>query len=330
MAEGRLKPKSVSRNGTNGTRPEKIQVNSSTAGTLDQLKRDAARTPSKVIRLRDKESVTVRFLDEPFGEPGQAWTKFYEHGIQRSGGFWSRVPCHKGCQLDGNPAARAATRWLANVVDVGTGEVRLLYMTKGMVDSFIIKYERSRGKAGDREPTLMNRNWTIVRIGSDVDTKYEIDGEEIGKLEIDGRIRALSKFVKLSADEELASEVENYYGANVRAKPKTSRLEDDEDEDEEVEDLDDEDEEDEDEEDEEEEEEAPAPKRGARKPVARDDDEDEEVEDDEEADDEEEDEEDEEEDDEEPVRPARRVQRKPLPTARSRATVAKPVARTRR
>jgi len=49
-----LKPKSVSRNGSNGA-PSKITINSSTAGSLEQLKKEAARTPSRVIRLRDKE-----------------------------------------------------------------------------------------------------------------------------------------------------------------------------------------------------------------------------------------------------------------------------------
>jgi hypothetical protein len=235
-------------------------------------------------------------LEEPFGDDG--WTKYYEHGIQRNG-FWSRVPCHKSCQLDGNSNARAATRWLANVVDVGTGEVRLLYMTKSIVDSFVIKYERSRGKAGDREPTLMNRNWTIVRIGSDQDTKYEIDGEEVGRLEIDGKTVRISSFDKLSADEELIQEVENYYGANVRTKPKTSKTEDDDDEEEDIDEEEDaEDSAEEEEEDEEE---------------------------DEEEEDEEEDDEDEDEEEEEPA-PARRVQRKPLPTARAAKSV-KPASR---
>jgi|SRR5262252_6884858 len=294
-----LKPKSVSRNGSGNGMPSKISINSSQASSLEQLKKEAARTPSRVIRLRDKESVTVRFLEEPFGSP--AWTRFFEHGVQRNG-FWSRVPCHSACQLDGNSATRAATRWLANVVDVGTGEVRLLYLTKSMVDSFIIKYERSRGRSGDREPTLMNRNWTIVRIGSDTDTKYEIDGEEVAPLEIDGKRKALKNFVKLSAVDELVQEVENYYGANVRTKPKTSRLEDDEDE---------EDEEVEDEEEEEDEE---------LEDSAEDDDEEEA---DDEEDDEEDEDEDEEEEDEEPARPTRRVTRKPLPSARN----AKPVSR---
>jgi|SRR6516162_6531436 len=296
-----LKPKSVSRNGSNGA-PSKITINSSTAGSLEQLKKEAARTPSRVIRLRDKESVTVRFLEEPFGSP--AWTRYFEHGVQRNG-FWSRVPCHNACQLDGNSATRASTRWLANVVDVGTGEVRLLYLTKSMVDSFIIKYERSRGRAGDREPTLMNRNWTIVRIGSDTDTKYEIDAEEIAPLEIDGKRRAIKNFTRLSAVEELVQEVENYYGANVRTKPKTSRLEDDEDED-----LEDEEEEVEDELEEEE------------------------TDDEEEADDEEDDVEDEdeeeEEEDEEPARPTRRVTRKPLPSARTAKPVSRATAARRR
>jgi len=289
-----LKPKSVSRNGTNGTGkvPTKFTVKTSQAGNLEQLKRDAARTPSKVIRLRDKESVTIRFLEEP-----PEWTKYYEHGVQRNG-FWSRVPCHSACQLDGNSAARAATRWLTNVVDVGTGEVRLLYLTKSMVDSFIIKYERSRGRNSEREPTLTNRNYTIVRIGSDQDTKYEIDPEELGQLEIDGKRVKLSSFEKLSVVDELTQEVENYYGANVRSAPKTGDDDDDE--------VEDEDEEDEDE----------------LEDSAEEDEEEEEDEDDEEADDEEEDEEDEEEEEE----PVRRVVRKPLPTAAKRT--AKPVAKT--
>src|SRR4051812_19165891 len=129
-----LRPK-VTANHRNGAvkAPAKIVVNSSRSSTLEQLKKDASRAPSRVIRLRDKESVTIRFLQEPNGDDG--WVRYPEHGYKR-GDFWSRVPCHKNCPLDGKPENRPVTRWLANVVDVGTGEVRLLYLTKSMVDSF--------------------------------------------------------------------------------------------------------------------------------------------------------------------------------------------------
>jgi hypothetical protein len=293
-----LKPKMLGRK--NGL-PKKVEVTSSRAGTLEQLKKDAARTPSRVIHLKDKESITIRFLQEPFGDDG--WTKYYEHGVKR-GEFWTRVPCHKNCQLDNKPESRAATRWLANVVDVGTGEVRLLYLNKNMVDSFIIKYERSAGKRNDREPTLMNRDWTIVRIGSDMDTKYEIDGEPAGPLEIDGKRVKISSFELIDIDQELRAQVENYYGANVRARPKSGRLDDDEEE------------EDEDIEDEEEEE--ILPRGRAAKRVVEDEEEEEEEEEEELEDEEEEEIEEEEEDEEEEeevVRPVAR-KRKPLPKAK--------------
>jgi phosphopantothenoylcysteine synthetase/decarboxylase len=175
-------------------------------------------------------------------------------------------------------------------------------MTKSMVDSFIIKYERSRGKSGNLEPSLMKRNWTIVRIGSDMDTKYEIDGEEIGPLEVNGKQVKLTSLKKLDAVAELTQEVENYYGAQVQSKPKTTSI------DEEDEELEEDSEEDEDE----------------IEDAVDDEDEEADDEDDEEADDEEEDEEDEE---EEPA--PRRVTRKPLPTAKKPVARAKPVARRR-
>ena len=267
--------------------PSKIQINTSKAGTIEQLKQDAARAPTVIMRLRDKQSVVVRFLEEP-----TEWTRYFEHSTQR-GGNWQRVPCFKGCKLDGKSTARASTRWLANVVDVGTGEVRLLYLTKDMIDTFILKYEKSRGKRNDKEPTLLDRDWTITRIGADQDTKYDIDSEGVGPLEIDGKIvkNPAKRFELLDPADQLTRQIEAYYGADFAAKPKVSKIDDDEDEEEEEDD---------------------------EEVTAEEEEEEEEEEEDEEDEEDDEDEEEEEEEEEQP-----RVKRKPLPTAKGKVATGK-------
>jgi hypothetical protein len=279
----------------------------SSATTLDQLKRDSAASQGKEIRLKDGDAVTVRFLHEPVGKG--AWRRFDEHYV-REGKSGSYVPCiGDGCPFDDNADARASRKWLANVIDVGIGEVRLLKMSKGMVDSFVIKYERSA--KGGKEPSLMRRNYTIIRSGSDMnDTRYEIENEDAGPLEIDGKKVKLSNYKLIDITEDLNERVARFYGAGSSKSAKSAALDDDEDDEDLEEDLeeeeDDEEEESDEEEDEEDEEEDPdededeRPKSRKRKVV------DEEEDDDDDDDDEDDEGEEEEEDeDDEPVRKKR-------------------------
>ena len=162
-----------------------------------------------------------------------------------------------------------------------------------MIDTFILKYEKSRGKRNDKEPTLLDRDWTITRIGADQDTKYDIDSEGVGPLEIDGKIvkNPGKRFELLDPADQLTRQIEAYYGADFAAKPKVSKIDDDEDEEEEEDD---------------------------EEVTAEEEEEEEEEEEDEEDEEDDEDEEEEEEEEEQP-----RVKRKPLPTAKGKVATGK-------
>lgn len=259
---------------------------SSQAEDIDTLRKDAQQRSSKEIRFKDKEAVTIRFLEEP-----TEWHRFDEHYINGDGGGF--VPCiGDGCPLDGDPDSRATRRWLANVVDVGSGEVRLLKMTRALVDTFILKYERSGTKG--KEPSLRKRNYTITRLGAGTDTKYDVENEDAGPLEIGGKEVRLSKLKLIDVDAELTERVQRFFGGGYKGKAKAGRGASDEDDDEDFEDEEDDDEDEEsDEEDDEEEEE-----------------------DDEEDDDDDEDDDVEEEEEEKPKRKV--VKKKPLPKAKVR------------
>jgi hypothetical protein len=255
---------------------------SAQAGDIETLQKDAQQRSSKEIRFKDKEAVTIRFLEEP-----EKWHRFDEHYINGDGGGF--VPCiGDGCPLDNDPNSRATRRWLANVVDVGSGEVRLLKMTRALVETFVLKYQRAKG-------TLKKRNYTITRLGGGTDTKYDVENEDTGPLEIGGREVNLKKLKLIDVDVELTERIQRFFGGATTGKAKTGKgADDDEDEDDYEEDEEDtDDEEDESDEDE---------------------DEEDEEEDDEDEDDDEDDEVDDEDEEEEPKRKV--VKKKPLPVAK--------------
>jgi hypothetical protein len=268
-------------------------VKTAAANSLEQLKKDTETRYSSEIRLKDGEAITVRFLHDPVGKI--PWRRFEEHYVREGKKSGSYVPCiGDGCPLDGDPDARSSRRWLANVVDVGTGEVRLFKMTKATVDKLIIKYERS-GKGGN-DPSLLRRNYTVIRVGDDQQTTYEVENEDAGPLEVNGRRVKLSSFKLLDIDDELQERVTRFYGGGSKKKASSRDLDDEDEEDEddeledELEDEEDESDEEEDEEDEEDpdEDDTEKPRKRGRKVVAEDEDEDDE---------------DEEDEDDEPVKP---------------------------
>jgi hypothetical protein len=278
---------SRSSNGKGYSLPKSFKrVQTAAANSIEQLKKDTETRYSSEIRLKDGEAVTIRFLHDPIDKKNP-WKRFDEHYIRenKSGAY---VPCiGEGCPLDGDPDARSSRRWLANVLDVGTGEVRLLKMTKAMVDKLIIKYERS-GK-GDKDPSLMRRNYTIIRVGDDQQTTYEVENEDPGPLEVNGRKVKLSSLKLIDIDDELQERVTRFYGGGSKKKASSRDLDDEDEEDEddeledELEDEEDESDEEEDEEDEEDpdEDDTEKPRKRGRKVVAEDEDEDDEDEDDE-------------------------------------------------
>lgn len=133
----------------------------------------------KLLMLRDGDTATVRFLDEP-----ENWVLYKEHFVQGKG----FVPClgeDDGCEPceEGN---NASERGLVNVyvLEVERQErkvkgkkyeakieepkkVMLLKMSNGLRASIIVRYER-RG-------TVMDREVSITRDGESTDTEYVLD-----------------------------------------------------------------------------------------------------------------------------------------------------------
>lgn len=249
----------------------KFKVKATKYTTKELKERFSRQGQGQVIYLKDGEDVKVRFLEEP-----EDWVVYTEHRINK-GGRWDNVPCvGDGCPQDDDEDVQTREVALIQVYDVKQKKIRL-FKAGPKVATDIIAIA-SRGK-------LLNRDYNIIREGSDLETRYIFDAEDRSERKVKDKL--------LDVKEILRSWVDRFYGgASSKKKSKIRDDDEDEDDDEDDEDTDDEDE-DEDDEDEDEDEEEEKPKKKKKGKSKKDDDEEE---DDEDEDDEDEDEEEDDED----------------------------------
>jgi hypothetical protein len=231
-----------------------------------QLKKKFERAgEGQVIYLKPDEDVRIRFLTEP-----DQWFSYAQHSLNM-GGKWITVPCiGDGCPADDEEGVRTSEQTLVPVWDVEKKKVRFIKAGSRLGQDLLKFHSKDR---------LLGRDFTLMREGDKMETRYLLDAEEKSK-------RPEAKDAEIPDMEKiLASWVEKAYSGGELKKKKS----DDDDTDF---DDDDEDEEDakkkskkkgkaEDEEDEDEEEEEETPKKKSKKD---DDDEDEDEDEDEEED----------------------------------------------
>jgi hypothetical protein len=129
--------------------------------------------------IKDKKDLRVRFLQDP-----EDWLQYREH-YSRSTGFF---PCIDddtcgGCASEDEKLQRKSTRYVAQVLiqhEEGAkdiGEVKALKIPSPLANRLVARADRNGG-------TLLNRDYTIIRRGSGLDTEYDVESEDKAPLDL--------------------------------------------------------------------------------------------------------------------------------------------------
>jgi len=123
--------------------------------------------------FKDGKDSRVRFLQDP-----EEWLKYREHYSQETKYF----PCTQddscpGCTSDNERMKYASRKYIAQVLIVSEqdaqdeGKVRAVKLTVDLANRLVNKADRNGG-------TLTNRDYTIIRIGNDKNTTYDVEVED--------------------------------------------------------------------------------------------------------------------------------------------------------
>jgi hypothetical protein len=106
--------------------------------------------------FKDNEPATLRFLTEPLD-----WIEYVEHYNEE----FSFFPCSDDCPAckDG---VRGSKKFLAAAIDVEEGVQTLYKLPKTVMSSLNRSYERNG--------TILDRDFEIIRTGSRLDTEYDV------------------------------------------------------------------------------------------------------------------------------------------------------------
>lgn len=140
-------------------------------------------------RIPKDESIVVRFLTEP-----DEWVSYREAYSQDLKRYY---PVPEG--VDTGPEIRVSNRYLANALDTGTDKVIPLVLPVTLVNRLLTRYER--------HGTLMDRDYEMMRIGSGLDTEYDVESHSPEK-------RKLSGYELLDLEEILSDQYEMVFGGD--------------------------------------------------------------------------------------------------------------------
>lgn len=153
-----------------------VKIAGNTTGSVSRLKKDMAKSTSGttwIRNVRPDEDMTVRFLTEP-----DDWYSYREHYDPDVHFF----PCIgkdngcPGCEHHSEKVQRASRRYLANAYDVEQGQVIPLKLPLDLANRLVARYER----AGD---TIVDRDYTLHRMGKGLDTTYDVTPESPSKFD---------------------------------------------------------------------------------------------------------------------------------------------------
>lgn len=154
-----------------------VKIAGGKTGSVTRLKKDMAKSTGGttwIKGIRADEDLTVRFLTEP-----DDWYSYREHYDPENKFF----PCIgrdndcPGCEHPSEKVQRTSRRYLANALDVEAGRVVPLKLPLDLANRLVNRYER----AGD---TIVDRDYTLHRMGSGLDTTYDVTPEEKSKVNI--------------------------------------------------------------------------------------------------------------------------------------------------
>lgn len=153
-----------------------VKISGGKAGSVNRLKKEMAKSTGGktwIKNVRADEDMTVRFLTEP-----DEWYAYREH-YDPSVNFF---PCIgrdndcPGCNHESEKVQRASRRYLANAFDVTAGQVIPLKLPLDLANRLVARYERY----GD---TIVDRDYTLHRMGKGLDTTYDVTPEAPSKFD---------------------------------------------------------------------------------------------------------------------------------------------------
>ena len=130
------------------------------------------------------------YLIRPLTEPDE-WQKcnfVWNKSINRG---W---PLAEGQIIDDDEGLQVQTRYLGQFIDIEKDRVIVFQVPKSVFDSF--------GRKFNRNGTVMDRDWLVIREGTGLDTAYDLEADE----EVD---RDLSKYVIPDIEEVLVNAYEH-------------------------------------------------------------------------------------------------------------------------
>lgn len=158
------------------------------------------------LRSFGKGETKVRFLEEP-----EEWFSYREHFTPDNKSF----PCTRdretcpGCTSENEKTQRASRKYATNIYLVKNRQVLPFKIPVSLATRLEARAEKNNG-------TLLNRDYTVMKSGSGLDTEYDVDQEERYELDID-KLRAQGKDVE---EILLASYTEIWGAPEDTVKPK--------------------------------------------------------------------------------------------------------------
>jgi hypothetical protein len=161
------------------------------AASLKKALKKGGGTTQFFTRLKEDESVLVRFLTEPYGADG--WVSFKEHYFDGHMVVCTEPDCD-ACASPDKDERRQSKRWLANVILVDEDTVVGLAMPKTLTEAV--------NKAYEKYGTVTDRDFELSRSGSGLDTTYSAWPEE-------KRPVKLSKYEPIDLFEMIQSQIDD-------------------------------------------------------------------------------------------------------------------------
>lgn len=156
-----------------------VKIQGGKSGSVKRLRKDMAKSTGGktwIKGVKADEDLTVRFLTEP--DEWYAYREHYDPDIHFFPCIGKDNDC-PGCEHPSDKVQRTSRRYLANVVDVESGQVVPLKLTLDLATRLVARYERN----GD---TLLNRDYTLHRMGKGLDTTYDVTPEDKSKFDATG------------------------------------------------------------------------------------------------------------------------------------------------
>lgn len=143
-----------------------LHIRGGRAGSAQRVKSiNEGKARTWIRFLKEGEDLTVRFLTEP-----DDWQWYWEH-YSPEVNFFPCVGSHcPGCNSENEQTQRASRRFLANVLDISTGQVVPLKLPLDLANRLVARYERNGN-------TLTDRDYTLHRMGKRLETTYDVTSE---------------------------------------------------------------------------------------------------------------------------------------------------------